>query len=130
MIKVEVHSTQAVIRSQEPLTVGLRGAKARFAFGQPWESLTKTAVFRQGDQTVTVAQVGQEVTIPWEVLLRPGVPVEIGVYGTDSEGSVAIPTVWAVTDPVRPGVDPEGDPSAEPTPGLWEQMYFGLDEDV
>jgi hypothetical protein len=127
LIKIEVHSTRAVIRSQEPLTVGLTGAKAHFSFGKHWETLIKTVVFRQRDKTVTVAQVEAEVTIPWEVLTLPGVPVSIGVYGSDSEGRVAIPTVWAITDPVRPGADPEGDPSVEPTPGLWEQMLGKLD---
>ena len=122
MIKIEVHSTRAVIRSQEPLTVGLTGAKAHFSFGKPWETLTRTAVFRQGEKTVTVADIGTEATIPWEVLTQPGLPVQIGVYGIDSTGAVAIPTVWAETQPVRPGTDPEGDPSAEPTPGLWEQL--------
>lgn len=122
MIKIEVHSTRAVIRSQEPLTVGLRGATARFSFGKPWEPLIKTAVFRQGEKTVTVADIGTEATIPWEVLTAPGLPVQIGVYGTDNTGAIAIPTVWTATQPVRPGTDPEGDPSTEPTPGLWEQL--------
>ena len=122
MINLEVHSTYAVIRSQEPLTVGLRGAKAFFAFGEPWEGLVKTAVFRQGQKTVAVTDIGQEVTIPWEVLTLPGVPVMIGIYGVDAAGAIAIPTLWAQTEPVRPGADPEADPSIEPTPGLWEQM--------
>lgn len=64
MIKIEIHSTRAVIRSQEPLTVGLTGAKAHFAFGKPWENLVKTAVFRQGEKTVAVADFGTEATIP------------------------------------------------------------------
>lgn len=122
MIKIEIHSTRAVIRYQEPLTVGLRGAKVRFSFGSPWEGLSKIAVFRQGEKTVTVADVGEEAIIPWEVLTQPGSPVQIGVYGRDSTDTVAIPTVWTETAAVRPGADPEGDPSTEPTPGLWEQL--------
>lgn len=126
MIKIEVQSTRAVIRYQEPLTVGLRGAKAHFVFGDGWDGLVKTAVFRQGDKTVAVADIDAEVTVPWEVLTQPGLPVQIGVYGTNGS-QVAIPTLWAVTQPVRPGTDPEADPSAEPTPGLWEQMQGKLD---
>ena len=122
MIKVEVHSTRAAIRSQEPLTVGLRGAKARFVFGADWDSLIKTAVFRQGEKTVTVADIGQEVTIPWEVLTMAGVPVQIGVYGKDAPGTVAIPTLWVSTEPVQPGADPEGDPTTEYTQPFWEQI--------
>jgi hypothetical protein len=71
---------------------------------------------------VTVADIGNEVIIPWEVLTQLGVPVQIGVYGTDNTGAIAIPTVWTQTQPVRPGTDPEGDPSTAPTPGFWEQM--------
>ena len=126
MIKVEVHSTRAVIRSQEPLTVGLKGAKAQFVFGPDWADLIKTAVFRQGEKTVTLPDIGGEVTIPWEALTLPGVPVQIGVYGSNADGSVAIPTLWTKTAPVCPGADPEGDPSTEPTPGLWEQMQGKL----
>lgn len=128
MIKIEVHSTRAVIRSQEPLTVGLKGATVRFSFGEHWGNLIKTAVFRQGEKTVTVAvaDVGTETIIPWEVLTVPGQPVQIGLYGTDSSDSVVIPTVWAITKPVQPGTDPEGDPSTEPTPGLWEQLQGKL----
>lgn len=122
MIKVEVHSTRAAIRSQEPLTVGLRGAKARFVFGADWDSLIKTAVFRQGDKTVTMADIGQEVTIPWEVLTMAGVPVQIGVYGMNASGTVAIPTLWVATEPVQPGADPEGDPSTEYSQPYWEQI--------
>lgn len=124
MITIEVQSTRAVIRSQEPLTVGLRGAKVHFNFGQDWENLTKTAVFRQGERTVTLADVKQEAVIPWEVLTVPGVPVQIGIYGIGEDK--AIPTLWTTTQPVRPGADPQGDPSAEPTPGLWEQMQSQL----
>ena len=127
MIKIEVQSTQAVIRSQQTLTAGLRGAKVHFVFGQDWDGLIKTAVFCQGDKTVAVADIDTEVTVPWEVLTQPGLPVQIGVYGIDSEGDVALPTVWAVTQPVRPGTDPEADPSAEPTPGLWEQLQGKLE---
>ena len=127
MIKIEVQSTQAVIRSQQTLTAGLRGAKVHFIFGQDWDGLIKTAVFRQGDKTVAVADIGTEVTVPWEVLTQPGLPVQIGVYGTNVN-QVAIPTLWAVTQPVRPGTDPEADPSTEPTPGLWEQMQGKLGE--
>ena len=127
MIKVEVHSTRAAIRSQEPLTVGLRGAKARFVFGADWDSLSKTAVFRQGDKTVTLADIGQEVTIPWEVLTMAGVPVQIGVFGRDAEGAVAIPTLWVSTQPVQPGADPEGDPSTEYSQPYWEQILQKTD---
>ena len=127
MINIEVYSTHAVIRSQQPLTVGLTGASAHFAFGKPWDQLIKTAVFRQGEKTVTVADIGQQVQIPWEVLTLPGVPVMIGVYGTDPEGKLVIPTLWAETEPVRPGADPqEGVTPADPTAPVWAQLQSNM----
>ena len=127
MINIEVYSTHAVIRSQQPLTVGLTGASAHFAFGKPWDQLIKTAVFRQGEKTVTVADIGQQVELPWEVLTLPGVPVMIGVYGTDPEGKLVIPTLWAETDPVRPGADPqEGVTPADPTAPVWAQLQSNM----
>ena len=127
MINIEVYSTHAVIRSQQPLTVGLTGASAHFAFGKPWDQLIKTAVFRQGEKTVTVADIGQQVQIPWEVLTLPGVPVMIGVYGTDPEGKLVIPTLWAETEPVRPGADPQGGVTpADPTAPVWAQLQSNM----
>jgi hypothetical protein len=127
LINIEVYSTHAVIRSQQPLTVGLTGASAHFAFGKPWDQLIKTAVFRQGEKTLTVADIGQQVELPWEVLTLPGVPVMIGVYGTDPEGKLVIPTLWAETEPVRPGADPQdGVTPADPTAPVWAQLQSNM----
>jgi hypothetical protein len=98
------------------------GAEAVFYFGAPWDGLVKTAVFRQGEKKLTVANIGKTTVIPWEVLQEPGVPVDIGVYGINSNGTVVIPTVWAKTQPVRRGVDLNGDPASSYTPEVWEQV--------
>lgn len=124
MINIEVYSTHAVIRAQQPLTVGLTGAKVHFTFDDLWKPLNKTAVFRCGETTVSlVIADGEQVQIPGEVLTQPGVPVRIGVYGTCDEGKLAIPTVWAETDAVQPGADPEDAASpADPTAPVWAQL--------
>ncbi len=114
MIKIDVRSTRISIRSQEPLTVGLVGATVRFSFDDRWNNLGKVVVFRQG-QTVRDQVLNGPVTqIPWEVLQQPGVPLEIGVYGTDVTGTKVIPTLWVRTAPVEPGADPVDDPGLEP----------------
>lgn len=128
MLNIDVYSTQAVIRSQEPLTVGLVGGQAHFRFSHRWRSLIKTVVFRQGNVTKDVVGVTSGAVIPWEVLQEPGLPVEIGIYGCDSSGKVMIPTVWAVTDPVREGADPMLDASAEVTPEVHQQLLTLIDE--
>ena len=122
MIKIDVHATHAVVRQQKPLTVGLVGAKVRFSFGEDWDGLVKTAVFRQGDVTVDAVNVSGESIIPWEVLTHPGLPVQIGICGINSDGTVVIPTLWAETEPVQPGADPSGDTSAAATLPVYQQI--------
>ncbi len=128
MLKIDVCFTRAAIRAQEPLTVGLVGAKVTFSFDATWKPLGKIAVFRQGDITKDAPVLDGTVTIPWEVLQQPGVPVEIGIYGTDGTGKRVVPTVWVRTNPVRPAAQPVEDPSLDPTPEVWEQVLARLAE--
>ena len=122
MLNIDIYSTHAVIRSQEPLTVGLVGGTVQFRFSDQWKSLVKTAVFRQGDVTRDIVGISHQAVIPWEVLQKPGLPVQIGVYGSDSQGKVVIPTVWAVTDPVSEGADPAADVTLPPTLEVTQQL--------
>lgn len=122
MIKIEVQATYAVVRRQKPLTVGLVGAKVRFSFGEDWDGLVKTAVFRQGEVTVDAVNVSSEAEIPCEVLTQPGLPVQIGLYGTNADGTVVIPTLWAETEPVQPGADPSGDTSTAAALPVYQQI--------
>lgn len=126
MIKIDVYSTRAAIRYQEPLTVGLVGAKVRLSFSDRWKSLTKTVVFRQGDITRDVVGAASSAAIPWEVLQEPGIPLEIGIYGTNADGTVVIPTVWVSTDPVCTAADPSVDPSTSPSQSVWAQILSKL----
>lgn len=122
MILINISAANAVIRKHEILTVGMVGAKVSFHFDEEWDGLTKTAVFRQGDVTRDVVDIGDEATIPSEVLQLAGIPVAIGIYGTNEDGSIVIPTIWAVTSPVRAGADPSGDESTDPDLEIWAQI--------
>ena len=126
MLKIDVYTTRINIRAQEPLTVGLVGARVRFFFAEGWKSLGKIVVFRQG-QTVKDQRIsGDQAQIPWEVLQQPGVPLEIGVYGTDAAGKQVIPTLWVRTNPVQPAPSPVEDPGLEPTAEVWQQAVGSL----
>ncbi len=122
MILLDISGADAALRKQGTLTCGMVGAKVRFRFDEAWEGLGKTAVFRCGKVTRDSLLTGDTAVIPHEVLTVPGLPLQIGVYGTDPGGTVVIPTVWAVTCPVLPGADPSGDPGADPTLPIWEQL--------
>lgn len=122
MILLDISGANAVVRMQDTLTSGMVGAKARFRFDGIWNGLSKTAVFRGGGVIRDSLLTGDTALIPHEVLTAPGSPLQIGVYGTDDAGTLVIPTLWALTDPIRPGANPSGDVSADPTLPIWAQL--------
>jgi len=131
VIQVNVRGADAVIRKQGKLTVGMVGAKIEFLFDEEWDDLTKTAVFRQCDITKDVVLIGNTAaTIPWEVLALEGLPIEIGVYGANTDGSVVIPTVWVETRPIQGGADPSGDESTAPTLPVWSQIAGDVNDNT
>ena len=126
MVLIDVNSSCAVIRKQGILTSGMVGATAEFRFSEEWEGLSKTVVFRGGSVTKDILDVNTMAAIPHEVLKAPGVPLEIGVYGINADGTVVIPTVWAKTGIIKPGVNPSGDESTDPTLPVWAQLEAAL----
>lgn len=107
------------------LTVGMSKAETvEFVFSAEWDNLTKTAVFTDGTVTVDVLQSswqGNTVAIPAEVLTTAGRYVRVGVYGSNADG-VALPTIWADLGKVRPGAEPSGDASTDPSLPVWAQL--------
>ncbi len=122
MTQIDVYAALAVLRRQDVLTVGMVGAEVEFRFNEAWKGLTKTAVFRQGETTKDVILTNNKAVIPPEVLLLPGLPVYIGVYGANRNGSVIIPTLWTMTAPVSSGADPLMDGTTNPTLPVWQQI--------
>ena len=122
MIYLDISGTNAAIRKQEKLTTGMVGTAVEFRFDRAWEGLTKTAVFRAGDVVKDVFLTDTTAVIPWETLVIPGIPLQIGVYGAADSGSVVIPTVWVSTESICPGADPSGDESMDPSLPVWAQV--------
>lgn len=121
-IKIKINGTQAQLVSCPVLTGGTVGQPVEFIFDEVWEGLNKTAVFRADGLTVDRLDVETQTTVPWEVMEKSGCRLFIGVYGTNGDGSVAIPTIWVKTDPMAPGADPSGDESTDPTLPVWAQL--------
>jgi hypothetical protein len=122
MVRIDVNGTHAAVRSCDTLTVGQVGEAVEFRFDEAWDGLTKTAVFRQLNITKDQAGIENATQLPPEVLHMAGMPVEIGVYGANEDGTKVIPTVWVKTKAVEPGADPSGDASVNPTLPVWEQV--------
>ena len=119
-IKVEVTGNIArIVERPEKITSGTVGLPIEFAFDSQWDGLRKITVFRAGH---TIKSVENPKTVPWELLDRPGVWLSVGVYGTNADGSVVIPTTWANVSPIQIGVDPDGDPTTDPTLPIWQTM--------
>jgi hypothetical protein len=129
-IKIEVKGNIAnVTERPRKITSGTVGLKAEFTFDSEWDGLAKTAVFRACDTKILLVGVdGGEVTVPWEVLKKPGVRLSISVYGTNADGSIAIPTIWANVCKIYDGVTTDGVHGTAPTPGVWEQLSAEVEE--
>lgn len=123
MFQLSAEKTRLALLEREDVTSGsVNVYEVRFSFSEEWYGLTKTAVFRAGDKSVSVMLDGTGeagCTLPWEVLTVPGLRLEAGVYGTRGE-EVVLPTVWADLGYIRTGAAP-GEESRPPTPELWEQ---------
>lgn len=121
--KIDVYKANAVLRQQETITSGSQRAfSVFFNFEcETWSGLTKRAVFKAGSVTREVLlDVTHICEIPWEVLKKPNVKLEIGVYGTDENG-VVLPTVWVSAGNIKQGTE-QSEEAQNPTPDIWEQV--------
>lgn len=129
-MKIHVTGTKVQVTECPPLVAGTVGMPVEFTFGEDWQGLKKTAVFRCDGVSYTVLQLENTAVIPWELLRKPGWEVQVGVYGINSDGSVQMPTLWASMGHVQPGADPTGDESADPSLPVWQQVYDRVDDAV
>lgn len=122
-IKIEVTGNIArVIEKPTRITSGTVGLPVEFTFDSQWDGLRKMAAFRAGAKSFLVDNVITETTVPWEVLVTPGMRLEIGVYGVKEDGSVAIPTIWIPVGTIHPGANPNSIPSVAPTAPVWMRL--------
>lgn len=104
------------------ITSGTVGLPVEFSFDSQWDDLRKIAVFQAGSAVRIVDEPTAKAVVPWEVLAEPGTWLCIGVYGINQDSTVVIPTVWASVGIIEQGVNPNGDPSADPTLPIWQEI--------
>lgn len=114
------------VRKRGPVTSGSSGVyPVSFEFSEDWDGLTRAAVFQADSEPVSVLLDNtNECGIPWEVLVKPGVRLKVGVYGTKGE-DVVLPTIWADLGEILRGVTMPDGGTYPPTPELWEQALAG-----
>lgn len=106
------------------------GAEVEFLFSDEWAPLIKTAVFIAGSQKRVVLEGAWRdniCIIPHECLAESDVHLLVGVYGTNTGGSLVIPTVYADLGMIWTGADADGETGAEASPELWAQLQAQLD---
>lgn len=126
ILKFQVlNNTIRIVQSPRIITSGTVGIPVDFSFDASWNGLDKLTVFRAGSVSITVKD---PKVVPWEVLVTPNVWLKVGVYGVNAEGTIVIPTVWASVRMIIEGVDPEGDPSVDPTLPVWQDLLIRVKE--
>ena len=121
MLTFSFTGVEGSMTENEVLTSGMVGKELRLSFDESWKDLTKTLVFRAGDTTRVVLNPGTQTVIPPDVLARPFAKLYVGVYGTDGEGTVVIPTIMAEGPMIRYGADPVEDETARELP-VWKDL--------
>ena len=121
MLTFSFTGVEGSMTESETLTSGMVGKALRLIFDGSWNDLTKTLVLQAGDTTRVVVDPGAEAVIPPEVLARPFAKLYVGVYGTDQDGAVVIPTIMAEGPMIRYGADPMEDETARELP-VWKDL--------
>ena len=126
-MEVQVTRAAAIMRNLEPLTVGMsKAVPVKLTMSADWDGLAKTAIFKAGTTQIDVTDAAwvdaTTVFVPPEVLTKAGSRVQFGLYGTDSDDAIVIPTIWVNLGKVQPAPDPSGDPTVDPTLPVWAQI--------
>lgn len=119
-IELTVRNKDIHVRKADKLVTGQTNNEIKFHFdGEPWDSLSKSIIFRVEDLKMLVALDEDTVKIPFEIFneIYLGKIVYIGIYGLDSAGVVIYPTPYFRLGVIERGANTEGasDPS---TPSL------------
>ena len=120
--KMQVRYAQASTVYRKIIPTGIVGAQVELDYAEDiWQGLHKTVVFR-GAVTKDVVTDANIVTIPPEVVATTGITLQLGVYGVDDDGNLAIPTLWASLGYIRDAANPSGDTSTDPSLPVWAQI--------
>ena len=127
-IEILVSGNFTTLVDSQPPVAGTVGLTVEFALDESWNSLNKIAVFRVNGQVMDVLCPENTVTVPWELLRKPGCRLWAGIYGTNADGTLQIPTVWTDLGVIQCGADPSGDESTDPSLPVWQQLTQDVEQ--
>ena len=123
MVICHVSKAAITVAQSVLLTSGMvQAVQVRFCFSPEWEGLTRTAVFRAGQVSVSCLLDEENCcTVPWECLQTAGTHLMAGVYGTRAQ-EVVLPTVECSLGLICTGAQPAENTPQEPTLTLVQQL--------
>ena len=124
-----INGKLTTIQNPSQLVQGTVGQKMRVAIPEEMEDLAVTAVFTAGSVQRDVAVLGEEITIPWEVLADPAQDLRLCFHASSANGQRVFTT--ADSDPLKilPSTQPSGQSPEAPTPTRADQIQ-ALAEDA
>ena len=109
------------------LTSGMVGIPVTIEYDEAWEGLTKNLVCRcsksgfDDEEYRSILNVGNTSVVAHEVM-QAGKHLWLGVEGYSPDGTLVIPTTWAMCGVIQRGANTGDDLSADPTLPVWGQL--------
>lgn len=127
MFVIDVKKAKPSLKETETLVTSgsLNAFTVQFLFNDDWDGMTKIATFRiKGKPIMEVLLDDTNICdIPWELLVDPGVQIQVGAYGirTGEDKHVRLPTVWINLKDISEGVL-YGVEGREPSLDIYQQF--------
>ena len=131
-ITLRVTGANAQASVAGPLTSGMVGIPVTIQYDDSWEGLTKNLVCRcsRGADSAehrTILNVGSTAVVAHEVM-KAGMLLYLGVEGHNADGTLVIPTIWAMCGVIQTGANTSEDLSADPTLPVWGQLQTEIEQ--
>ena len=131
-IALKVIGAQAQALVTGPLTSGMVGIPVTIEYDETWEGLTKNLICRcsvrdtDSREQRAILNVGSTAVVAHEVM-QADTHLYLGLEGFSPDGSLVIPTTWAMCGFICQGANTGEDLSAAPTLPVWDQLQARID---
>lgn len=109
------------------------GIPVTIEYDEAWDGLTKNLMCRcspwgsNDGEIRTLLNVGETSTVAHEVM-QPDMYLYLGVEGFRSDGTVVIPTTWAMCGKIEYGANTCEDLSTDPELPIWNQLQTEVEQ--
>ena len=131
-ITLKVNGAEIQASVAGTLTSGMVGIPVTIEYDEAWEGLTKNLVCRcsrgtDREEHRTILNVGNTTVVAHEVM-QAGMLLYLGVEGCSTDGTLVIPTTWAMCGVIQRGANTGEDLSTDPTLPVWNQLQGQIEQ--